>query len=73
MISVFAPQGMNDATMIVIFLSFSFSIVLVAIIPGTEQPVPIKIGIALVVFVGMLYMIFRKDKYKNNQSKRAVE
>ena len=30
-------------------------------------------AIALVVLVGMLYMIFRKDKYKNNESKRAVE
>ena len=30
-------------------------------------------AIALAVFVVMLYLIFRKDKYKNNQSKRAVE
>ena len=45
MISVFAPQGIKEATIIVILLSLSFSIVLVAIIPGTEHPVPIKIGI----------------------------
>ena len=43
-ISVFAPHGINEATIIVILLSFSFSIVLVAIIPGTEHPVPISIG-----------------------------
>ena len=40
----FAPQGMNVVVIIVILLSFSFSIVREAIIPGTPQPVPIKIG-----------------------------
>ena len=44
-ISVLAPQGIMDATVMVIRLSLSFSMVLVAIIPGTEQPVPTKIGI----------------------------
>ena len=42
--SVLAPHGMKAATIIVILLSLSFSIVLVAMIPGTEQPVPIRIG-----------------------------
>ena len=47
MISVLAPQGINDATVMVIFLSFSFSMVLVPMIPGIEHPVPIRIGIKL--------------------------
>lgn len=42
---VLAPQGINVVVIIVIFLSRSFSIVLDAIIPGTPQPVPIRIGI----------------------------
>ncbi|MPN12241.1 hypothetical protein SDC9_159553 [bioreactor metagenome] len=41
----FAPQGMKGVSMMVIFLSFSFSMVLVAMIPGTEHPVPISMGI----------------------------
>ncbi|MBS5777275.1 MAG: ferrous iron transporter B, partial [Finegoldia magna] len=40
---------------------------------AVKQPFTIMTAIALVVLVGMLYMIFRKDKYKNNESKRAVE
>ena len=41
----FAPQGIKLVVMIVIRLSLRFSIVRVAIMPGTEQPVPISIGI----------------------------
>ena len=40
-----APHGMKLVVIIVIRLSRSFSIVLLAIIPGTLQPVPISIGI----------------------------
>jgi len=40
-----APQGINVVTIMVIFLSRSFSMVREAIIPGIPQPVPIKIGI----------------------------
>ena len=50
------------------FMVYQFLNVLVV-----KQPFTIMTAIALVVLVGMLYMIFRKDKYKNNQSKRAVE
>lgn len=39
-----APHGMKMLVIIVIFLSLSFSMVLLAIIPGTEQPVPISMG-----------------------------
>ena len=41
----FAEHGMKDVVIIVILLSLSFSIVLDAWIPGTEQPVPIITGI----------------------------
>ena len=41
----FAPQGIKVVVIIVMRLSRSFSIVLDAIIPGTPQPVPIRIGI----------------------------
>ncbi len=40
-----APQGMKVVVMIVILLSRSFSIVRLAITPGTPQPVPISMGI----------------------------
>ena len=50
------------------FMVYQFLNVLVV-----KQPFTIMTAIALVVLVGMLYMILRKDKYKNNQSKRAVE
>ena len=40
----FAPQGMNVVVMIVIRLSRSFSIVRLAMIPGTPQPTPTSIG-----------------------------
>lgn len=43
----FAPQGMKLVTTTVMRRSFSFSMVRVAMIPGTEQPVPIRIGIKL--------------------------
>ena len=41
---VLAPQGINVVVIIVILRSLSFSIVREAIIPGTPQPVPIRIG-----------------------------
>ena len=41
----FALQGMNVVVMIVIRRSRSFSIVRLAIIPGTPQPTPTNIGI----------------------------
>ena len=44
MIGSFAPQGMKVVVMIVMRRSFSFSIVRVAIIPGTPQPEEISIG-----------------------------
>ena len=44
-IGSFAPQGINVVVIRDIFLSLSFSIVLVAISPGTPHPVPIRIGI----------------------------
>ena len=44
-ISIFAAHGIKVASMIVILLSFSSSMVLVAIIAGTPQPVPTTIGI----------------------------
>ena len=40
-----APQGMNVVVIMVIRRSRSFSIVLEAMMPGTPQPVPIRIGI----------------------------
>ena len=43
-IGSFAPQGINVVVIRDIFLSLSFSIVRVAISPGTPHPVPIKIG-----------------------------
>ena len=53
---------------LIAFMVYQFLNVLVV-----KQPFTIMTAIALVVLVGMLYMIFRKDKYKNNESKRAVE
>ena len=44
MMTVFAVQGIKVVSMIVILRSFSFSMVLVAMMAGTPQPVPIKIG-----------------------------
>ena len=44
---IFAPQGINEVVIIVILRSRSFSIVREAIIPGTEQPEPISMGIKL--------------------------
>ena len=41
---IFAPQGINVVVMMVMRRSRSFSIVLEAMMPGTPQPVPIKIG-----------------------------
>ena len=46
-IGSFAPHGINGVSNIVIRLSASDSIVLVAITPGIEQPVPISIGMKL--------------------------
>ena len=43
-ISIFAPHGMKVASRIVMWRSFSFSIVRAAMIAGTPQPVPISIG-----------------------------
>ena len=40
-----AEQGIKGVSMIVVFFSFSFSIVLVVIIPGTEHPEPTIKGI----------------------------
>ena len=39
-----APHGINVVVMTVIRRSFSFSIVREAMIPGTPQPVPTRIG-----------------------------
>ena len=50
------------------FMVFQFLNVLVV-----KQPFTIMTGIALAVFVVMLYLIFRKDKYKHTESKRAVQ
>ena len=44
-IGSFAPQGIKPVTTVVIYLSFSLSKVLVAIIAGTPQPKPINKGI----------------------------
>ena len=41
----FAPQGMNVVVMIVMRRSRSFSIVRLAMMPGTPQPTPMSIGI----------------------------
>ena len=46
-IGSFAEHGINVVVITVILLSCSLSIVLEAIIPGTPQPVPIRIGIKL--------------------------
>ena len=43
----FAEHGINVVNMILMRRSFSLSMVLVAIIPGTPQPVAIRIGIKL--------------------------
>ena len=43
----FALQGMKDAVIIVISLSFLFSIILVDIMPGTVHPEDIRNGIKL--------------------------
>ena len=40
----FAPQGTNGVKIVVIFLSFSSSMVRVAITPGMAQPEPTIIG-----------------------------
>ena len=47
MIGILAPHGMKVDVIMVILLSFSFSIVLVAITPGIPQPVEISIGMKL--------------------------
>ena len=44
MIGSFAEQGINVVTMTVKRRSFSFSIVRLAMTPGTPQPVAISIG-----------------------------
>ena len=44
---IFALHGMKDAVIMVIMRSFSFSIVLVAITPGTVQPDDTKSGMKL--------------------------
>ena len=44
---IFAPQGMKVVVMMVIRRSRSFSIVRLAMMPGTPQPVPISIGMKL--------------------------
>ena len=40
-----APQGIKEVVIMVILLSETLSMVLDAIMPGTEQPVPTRIGI----------------------------
>ncbi len=42
---ILAPQGIKVVVIIVIFRSRSFSIVRLAIMPGTPQPVPMSMGI----------------------------
>ena len=44
MIGSLAPQGMNVVVMTVMRRSFSFSMVLVAMTPGTPQPEETSIG-----------------------------
>ena len=44
MIGSLAPQGMKVVVMAVIRRSRSFSIVRVAMMPGTPQPMPISMG-----------------------------
>lgn len=44
---IFAPQGMKEVVMTVMRRSRSCSIVRLAIMPGTEQPEPMSIGIKL--------------------------
>lgn len=50
------------------FMVYQFLNVLVL-----KQAFTLSTGIAVVVLVAMLYLIFRKDKYKRNESKRAVQ
>ena len=50
------------------FMVYQFLNVLVL-----KQAFTLSTGIAVVVLVAMLYFIFRKDKYKHNESKRAVQ
>lgn len=45
MMGVLAPQGMNVVVMIVMRLSFSFSMVRVAMTPGTPHPMETSMGI----------------------------
>ena len=47
MITVFAPQGMKVARMIVMRWSRTFSIVRAAMTAGTPQPLPTSIGMKL--------------------------
>lgn len=58
----------NCFAYLISFMVYQFLNVLVV-----KQPFTIMTGIALAVFVVMLYLIFRKDKYKHNESKRAVQ
>ena len=44
MMGVLAPHGMNVVVMMVMRLSFSFSIVRVAMMPGTPQPMETSMG-----------------------------
>ena len=44
---ILAPQGMKVVVMMVMRRSRSFSMVREAMIPGTPQPVPIRMGIKL--------------------------
>ncbi|WP_297810181.1 ferrous iron transport protein B [uncultured Finegoldia sp.] len=53
---------------IISFMVYQFLNVLVL-----KQAFTLSTGIAVVVLVAMLYLIFRKDKYKHNESKRAVQ
>ena len=47
MMGIFAPQGMKQVVIMVIRLSRSFSMVRLAITPGTPQPEPMSIGMKL--------------------------
>ncbi len=42
-----APQGIKEVVIMVMRRSRSFSMVRVAMIPGTEQPLPISMGMKL--------------------------
>ena len=44
MMGVLAPHGMNVVVMMVMRLSFSFSMVRVAMMPGTPQPMETSMG-----------------------------